>query len=212
MQVSDDEFAYLYADTQGGAGHKYHFIKDKRLFHSIEMRDDLPSIVGVQENGTPSGAQGIGMCRIWAKDADGVVREIPLDNCLLIPELRSNIFNVHFANNHRGFKCDVNVGSESITYQGFVFPMTSDYMITSVWPDDFEALEKVEVQQAKVLTRGKYGSTYVMADKNSTKEDAMLEVVSSRMNDPSPARLANMSRVVDGVPDVVRRANMISQY
>ena len=38
MQVSDDEFAYLYADTQGGAGHKYHFIKDKRLFHSIEMR------------------------------------------------------------------------------------------------------------------------------------------------------------------------------
>ena len=80
------------------------------MFHTIEMRDDLPSIVGVQENGTPSGAQGIGVCRIWATDADGVVREIPLDNCLLIPELRSNIFNVHFANNHRGFKCDVNIG------------------------------------------------------------------------------------------------------
>lgn len=69
----------------------------------------------------------------------------------------------------------------------------------------------MDIYAQQVLTRGKRGGTYILPSKGTSKDDAMLKFASNRLNDPSAARMKNMRRVMDGVPDVVANANIVTQ-
>ena len=85
----------VYIDSQGGTGYNYHFIKDKHLFDSIDTSYKTVNVGGVigMTEGSTTPSKGKGTCTVDVLTASGPVA-MSLTNCLYVPGMDSNVFNV----------------------------------------------------------------------------------------------------------------------
>ena len=84
----------VYIDSQGGTGFNYHFIRDKHLFDSIDTSYKtvhVGGVIGESESKAPS--MGLGTCTLNILTDTGPVA-MQLTNCLYVPGMDSNVFNV----------------------------------------------------------------------------------------------------------------------
>ena len=87
----------LYIDSQGGPGFHYHFIKDKHLFDHIDTSHKtvhVGGVIGMDESTAPS--HGFGTCTVDVITDSGPIA-MRLTNCLYVPGMESNVFNVWHA-------------------------------------------------------------------------------------------------------------------
>ena len=195
----------IFVDSQGGTGHPYHFIKDKSLFVDIDYKAPSVRVSGVVGDENCVLSKGLGTCRGVLIDAPGRPT-CELHNCLYVPGLESNIFNVwNFVRLGGGRK--VVLGNDD-DEGPLIFFAESDVMRLQ---DDFTfrlmpEVARVQQVSASVITRGARGATHIQTKEFSTTEQVAFDLALQHLNDPAPDRAKALKRIMDNVPTVLDKA------
>ena len=206
--VTSSKRTYLYIDSQGGVNHKFHFIKDKSLFSFLDTNHTVCKVDGaiVGENAFAV-SKGLGMCNINIIGDDGQVTEMCLHNCLWVPDLTDNIFNVWHAAQTYGVKLTIDVDNPHLTFKdGSSLPLLPDYTLciepASNYADD---VAKLRALSTGVISRPR-GATHVDTKPLSGNDQVKFELALQQLNDPAPERARDMCKFMDNVPQVLGRA------
>ena len=194
----------LYIDSQGGVGVHYHFIKERALFSSLDESAPSLKIGGVVEgDNIHVSSKGLGVCKLMVLGTGGVQTPLELQNCLYVPGLDSNIFNVWHAAQKHGVGCVLGVDPALTFPDGSVLPMLSDYTLR-VAPATGVVIGQLS---ASVITRGQNGATHVDTKPLTSTEQVQFDLALQHLNDPAPGRAKTLHKVMDNVPPVLHKAN-----
>lgn len=193
----------IYVDSQGGTEFPYHFIKDLHLFDHIDTSHPTVSIGGViGQDAHRAKSQGLGSCTVDILTSGKPVT-VKLDQCLYVPDLDDNIFNVwHGWHSHR-VRCRFEDEPHVQFADGDTVAMLSDYTLRVVKHEQIE----VRALDASVINRGKYGKTHIDAQSMSPMVKAEFELALQQLNDPAPDRAKALHNVMDNVPKILSKAN-----
>ena len=140
----------LYIDSQGGPGFHYHFIKDKHLFDQIDTSHKtvhVGGVIGMDESTAPS--HGFGSCTVDVITDSGPIT-MRLTNCLYVPGMESNVFNVWHALHAHNIKPIIDKTKSHLLFDdGSQIPMLSDFTVRVV-----KHTAQVRAVSASVINRG----------------------------------------------------------
>lgn len=201
MPAQTDGIKALYVDSQGGTGFKYHFIKDKELFSTMDESAPQVKVGGVTGEDHFVMSRGLGTCEVEMWRGPHSMR-MTLANCLFVPDLDSNIFNVWHAVNCHGVHVVIDENPRLVFPDGDVFPMHDDYTVRVV-----ASVPHVKSLDVSVITRGQHGATHIERRAMSETARVNFDFAQALLNDPAPARSKSLHKIMDNVPQELKKAN-----
>ena len=195
----------IHIDSKGGAGHSFHFICDKELF-VFKERCDPVLVGGIGPNKIE--AVEIGWCRVIDPTT---MCAVELHNCLYAPEFGYNLFNVWASYNNHGVKSYFNDVCELHFPSGQRVKFSADehnWTVLASNPSTIAAFA-TSIQRPTTMQRGN-GPLHIDLKPLKDADRAVFDVSSAQLNDPAPRRLAEVHKVMDGTPAVLRKANMVN--
>ena len=182
---------------------KYHLINNKTLFSSFNASDEsIPIMVA---NKGIEWSSGGGTCDMLAMRDGCVLGRLLLPNCKYVPPDR---FAVNLVSVQRAWADNIRIRFEDhndITIDGLSIPFD---------PDDYD-LHVVPTPNGAypaVITRGKRGPTHIGVSSLTDKQQLELKLWSARLNDPTADVLRHLHQGLDGVPAILRKADIHNTF
>ena len=193
----------VYIDSQGGVGFKYHFIKDKCLFTTLDESAPSVKIGGVVGDASTASSKGLGTCHLTLVHGDRVLG-VELRNCLYVPGMSANIWNTWYSANEHGVGAVLDAVDPRLEFaDGDKFSLYGDYSVRAVVPSSV-AVRQLDVS---VITRGKHGAKHVDTKPLLEHERIEFEFAHQVLNEPAPDRAKNLHKVMDGAPPILQKSN-----
>ena len=209
-------------DSQAGAGYPYHYISDMSM---VIRKARLPSPIVVGGIGDAKAvAEFIGTVAFVTNGG----REVVLENCLLSSQLQHSLFSTSAALQH-GVKTYLNYDNylewpsgTQVSFNNSELELRGRSLEPSRAAElaaQLDADGAVDVCAATVVDTlarfetvqyGKDGKVHIDVNPMSDKERAEFALHSARLNDPSAERLRFMHKIAEGVPPILRKANLVN--
>ncbi|MED6336515.1 MAG: reverse transcriptase domain-containing protein [Actinomycetota bacterium] len=190
-------------DRTGGT--QYHLIKSENHFTSID-KNAAPVPVAPAKNGVaPMLSIGVGTCTYVTMMGE----LLSLYPCLLVPDIAHNLINVKRVQ-QTGVTPDFHRGVFRWSNGQEVAFDTNDYSLSVIPVNDLIENDHHEgvLAAANVITRGKNGPMHVDNAMLTAKQSEELAAWCNRLGSPPAAVLNNLHKLVEGAPDVLRKANV----
>ena len=195
----------LYVDSQGAVGHRFHMIADRDLFTELDTTGKKTTFEGAVGDNVYAESQGSGYCDVVIYDKFGVGTNCRLQDCVYVPEMKFNVFNVWHANHDHGGASFFSKDDNWIRFQdGTTLELNDDHTATIAKQPQVAQVAKLDTS---VITRGRHGATHVDSKPLTKHEKTEFELTMQRLNDPASERAHELHKVMDNVPSVLLRAN-----
>ena len=202
VKFADEEPSTIYVDSQGGVGFHFHFIKDRHLFDHLDDGYPPVSVGGVVKQDSDSvRSAGRGTCTVDVLQ-DGEKVTMTLSNCIYVPDLEYNIFNVWHAFEQHGVRSRFEDDKHIYFKDGSKVAMLWDYTLRVV-----KHTPQVMAVQASVINRGKHGKLHIDPTVMSPMAQAKFDLSLQQLNDPASDRAKSLHKVMDNVPEILGKAN-----
>ena len=176
-----------------------HLISNKSLF-SGDINQNVTAASFAVANNNVEHVHGFGPCDFITMDTHGKpAGRMRIATCAYCPGLGVNLLSVT-AMESAGATLDTTAKLIKFT-DGTQIPFDPDYTMSVVPTPTATA-------NSSVITRGKDGPTHIQRRDPTPGQARELKLWADRLNGPTPATLRGLHKCVDGVPDILTRADV----